>query len=79
MKQKELMVGVACGLVIGVVAALLLAPASGTETCRKLRYKRDNAADAARDKARWAMARLRRELPEPAEESDEEYGAFSGA
>lgn len=81
MKQKELVVGVACGLLVGVVAgavaALLLAPASGFETRRKLRYERDQAVDAARVKARRAMARLRRTQPE--EEGDEEEGAFSGA
>lgn len=79
MKQKELMVGVACGIMIGAVAALLLAPGSGTETRRKLRYKRDFATGAARNTARRTMARLRRELPGTIEENDEEYGAFSGA
>lgn len=81
MKQKDLMIGVACGLVIGVVsgavAALLLAPRNGKEMRRKLRYERDHAVDAARLKARRIMARLRREQPE--EELDEEDEAFSGA
>lgn len=79
MKQKELMVGVACGLVIGAAAALLLAPSSGAETRRKLRYKRDFATDLARDTARRTVARLRQDRPEPEEDGNEEYGAFSGA
>jgi gas vesicle protein len=81
MKQKDLMIGVACGLAIGVVAgavaALLLAPRDGIETRRRLRFERDHAVDAARLKARRIMARLRREQPE--EEADEEDEAFSGA
>ena len=81
MKQKELVVGVACGLLVGVVAgavaALLLAPASGVEIRRRLRFERDHTVETARSKARRAMARLRRELP--AEEEEEEEGAFSGA
>jgi gas vesicle protein len=81
MKQKELVAGVACGLMVGVVAgavaALLLAPASGFETRRKLRYERDHAVDVARRKARRAMARLRRTAP--ADAGDEEEVAFSGA
>lgn len=76
MKHKDLVVGVACGLVVGVVAgavaALLLAPASGMETRRKLRYERDHTAETARR----AMARLRREQPD---EEEEEEVAFSGA
>lgn len=90
MKNKDLVVGVACGLVVGAVAgavaALLLAPASGTETRRKLRFERDNAVEATRSKARRAMARLRREWPEEEEEGleafeeeVEEEVAFSGA
>jgi gas vesicle protein len=78
MKHQDLVVGVACGLVVGVVAgavaALLLAPASGRETRRKLRYERDHTVETARSRARRAMARLRRERPE-----EEEEGAFSGA
>ena len=81
MKHKDLVVGVAYGLVVGVVAgavaALLLAPASGIETRRKLRYERDHTVETARSKTRRAMARLRRERPE--EEEEEEEGAFSGA
>ena len=81
MKHQDLVVGVACGLVVGVVAgavaALLLAPASGIEARRKLRYERDHTIEAARSKARRAMARLRRGRPE--EEDEEEEGAFCGA
>jgi gas vesicle protein len=64
-------------VVAGAVAALLLAPASGRETRRKLRYERDHTVETARSRARRAMARLRRERPE--EEEEEEEGAFSGA
>lgn len=77
MKHKDLVVGMACGLVIGAVAALLLAPASGVETRRKLSYERDHTVEAARSKARRAMARLRRE--QSVEEEEEEEVAFSGA
>lgn len=77
MKHKDLVVGLACGLVVGAVAALLLAPASGIETRRKLRYERDHTVETARSKARRAMARLRR--AQPVEEEEEEEGAFSGA
>jgi gas vesicle protein len=77
MKHQDMAIGVACGLVIGVVATLLLAPASGSETRRKLRYERDHTVETARRKARRAMARLRREQPVEAEA--EEELAFSGA
>jgi len=81
MKNKDLVVGVACGLAVGVVAgavaALLLAPASGMEIRRKLRYERDHTVETARSKARRAMVRLRRARLE--EEDEEEEGAFSGA
>lgn len=92
MKHKDLVVGMACGLVVGAmagaVAALLLAPSSGAETRRKLRFERENAVDKARSKARRAMARLRPERPddeeeveglEAFEEEEEDEVAFSGA
>jgi gas vesicle protein len=91
MKNKDLVVGVACGLVVGAVAgavaALLLAPASGSETRRKLRFERDNAVEKARGTACRAMARLHPTRPEEGEEEEgleefeeeEEEGAFIGA
>jgi gas vesicle protein len=81
MKHQDMAIGVACGLVIGVVATLLLAPASGSETRRKLRYERDHTVETARRKVRRAMARLRREQPveEPVAAEAEEELAFSGA
>jgi len=93
MKNKDLVVGVACGLVVGAVAgavaALLLAPASGAETRRRLLYERDNAVEKARSKARRAMTRLSPMRPEEAveeeglaefeEEEEEEEVAFIGA
>jgi gas vesicle protein len=65
----------ACGLVVGAVAGVLLAPASGAETRRRLRFEGDNAIDAAKLRAR-RLARVRRARPE---EEEEEAGAFSGA
>jgi len=91
MKNKDLVVGVACGLVVGAVAALLLAPASGAETRRRLLYERDHAVETARAKARRAKARLRpRRLEEAVEDEglaefeeeageEEEEVAFIGA
>jgi gas vesicle protein len=95
MKNKDMVVGVACGLVVGAVAgavaALLLAPASGAETRRRLLYERDNAVEKARSKTRRAMTRLRPTRPEVGEaeegltEFEEEAGeeeeevAFIGA
>jgi len=89
MRQKDLVVGATWGLAVGFVAgavtALLLAPAKGSETRRKLLYERDHTVEAARRKAQRAMAHLRRTVPEGADEeeewegSEEEEGAFSGA
>ena len=82
MKHRDLAVAASCGLAVGLVvgaaAALLLAPASGNETRRRLRYERDRSLEAARGKARWAMNRLHLERPE-LEKVEEEDGAFSGA
>jgi gas vesicle protein len=82
MKQNDLVVGLAYGLAIGVVAGavagMLMAPARGVETRRKLGFERDHAVEVARRKARRAMARLRRDLPAE-EEGDEDEVAFSGA
>jgi gas vesicle protein len=81
MKHRDLVFGMACGLAIGAVAgavaALLLAPASGADIRRRLRYERDHTVEAAREKARRAMAQVRRTWPE--EEDEEEEGAFCGA
>lgn len=83
MSHKDLMVGAACGLAVGAVAgavaALLLAPASGTETRRRLRYEREQAVEVARRNTRWAMTRLGRTQSAPATETEEDEVAFSGA
>lgn len=83
MKHRDLAVaatcGLAVGLVVGAVGALLLAPASGSETRRRLRYERDNTLGAARHKARLAMARLHLTASDKGQEDDEDMGAFSGA
>lgn len=81
MKSKDLAVGAACGLAVGIVlgagAALLLAPTSGSETRRRLRFERDHSLEIARSKARWAKGRLGLERPQT--EYGEDEGAFSGA
>jgi gas vesicle protein len=83
MKHRDLAVAASCGLAVGLVlgaaAALLLAPASGSETRRRLRYERDRSLEAARGTARWAMNRLHLERPESEAVMEEEDGAFSGA
>lgn len=91
MKQKNLLVGATWGVVVGFVAgavtALLLAPAEGSETRRKLLYEKDHTVEAARRKAQRAMAYLRPTVPlaagegeeEEWEGNEEEEGAFSGA
>ena len=82
MKQNDLVVGLAYGLAIGVVAGavagILLAPARGIETRRKLGFERDHALEAAKRKARRVMARMHRDLPAE-EEVEEDEVAFSGA
>lgn len=83
MKSRDFTAGMACGLAIGVmagtVAALLLAPASGSETRRRLRYERDNTLEAARHQARRTMARLHLRGADREQQDDEDMGAFSGA
>lgn len=83
MKSKDFTAGLACGLAIGAmagaVAALLLAPASGSETRRRLRYEREKTLEAARNKTRSAMARLHLTESNQEKEDEEDMGAFSGA
>ncbi len=77
MSAKSLTVGVTVGLVLGTLAGILFAPASGAEVRRRLRYEWDYALATARSRVRRTTAYRQRVQPETADE--EEAVAFSGA
>jgi gas vesicle protein len=73
-----LALGVALGLVVGTVAGVILAPTSGAEIRRRLRFEREQALGVAQKRVRRTIKRLNL-APPVSEEGEKDEEEFQGA